>query len=143
METKCASSAAVSQVLDVDNYFDWSVQVKTYLMAKDLWDIVEATDEPPKQENDEAASRAWTKKNVKALHVIQLSCGPRICYALRMITSAKIAWDNLAAICKLPKSSYDGISLSQFQMLQHFKRKIGLRSTKKKINLQNSETQPL
>jgi hypothetical protein len=58
METKCASSVVVSQVLDVDNYLDWSNQVKTYLMAKDLWDVVEATDKPPKQENDEAASKA-------------------------------------------------------------------------------------
>ncbi len=62
METRCASSAAVSEVLDGDNYLDWSIQVKLSLMAKYLSDIVKATSEPPKPENDEAASTAWTMK---------------------------------------------------------------------------------
>ena len=37
METR----SAVAEVLDVDNYLDWSGQVKTYLTAQDLWDIVD------------------------------------------------------------------------------------------------------
>jgi hypothetical protein len=106
------TSAAVSQVLDIDNYFVWSVQVRTYLIAQDLWNIVEATDEHCEQENDDkAASKAWTKKNAMALHVIQISCQPRICFAIGLITSAKIAWETLEAICSLPKSRYSGISL--------------------------------
>ena len=67
METRTTSSAAVSEVLNVDNYSVWSVQMKTYLIVQDLWDIVEATvkcpekkdediveatDESPEQEND-------------------------------------------------------------------------------------------
>ena len=177
METRSASrSAAVSEVLNVDNYLVWSVQVKTYLMAQDLWDIVErtdkrpetkfveatdespkpeiveatdespkpeivvatdleiveatnespkleiveatdleiveATDESPKPENDEAALKAWTRKNAMALHVIQISCEPRICFVISQITSAKIAWDTLAIICCKPKSGFTGMSLS-------------------------------
>ena len=51
METRIASSVAVSEVLNVNiNYLVWSVQVRTYLIAQDIWDIVEATDEGPKQE---------------------------------------------------------------------------------------------
>jgi hypothetical protein len=76
------SSVVVSEVLDIGNYFVWSVQVRTYLIAQDLWSIVEATKEPCKQENDEAASKAWTKKNAMALHVIQISCEPA--YVLRL-----------------------------------------------------------
>ena len=53
METRTTSSAAVSEVLNVDNYLVWSVQVKTYLIAQDLWDIVEATVKCPEQEDDD------------------------------------------------------------------------------------------
>ncbi|XP_030967072.1 protein ACCELERATED CELL DEATH 6-like isoform X2 [Quercus lobata] len=106
METRFASSAAVSEVLNIDNYLVWSVQVRTYLMAQDLWEIVEAKDGRPKPENDEAASKAWTRKNAMALHVIQISSGPRICLLISLITSAKDAWDTLAAICRIPKSIY-------------------------------------
>ncbi|KAM4071931.1 hypothetical protein ACB094_11G098700 [Castanea mollissima] len=106
METRTASSAAVSEVLNIDNYLVWSVQVRTYLIAQDLWDIVEATDECPKQEDDEAAFKAWSKKNAMALHVIQISCPQRICLVISLITSAKIAWETLEAICSIPKSDY-------------------------------------
>jgi hypothetical protein len=110
------TSAAVSEVLDIDNYFVWSVQVRTYLIAQDLWNIVKATEEPCKQENDEAASKAWTKKNAMALHVIQISCEPRICFAIGLITSAKIAWETLEEICSLPESICSGISLSKMHL---------------------------
>ncbi|GMY23396.1 protein ACCELERATED CELL DEATH 6-like isoform X2 [Fagus crenata] len=102
------TSAAVSEVLLISNYFVWSVQMRTYLIAQDLWNIVEATKEPCKQENDEAASKAWTKKNAMALHVIQISCDPRQCFMIGWITSAKIAWETLKEICSLrkPKSIY-------------------------------------
>ena len=78
METRTTLSAAVSEVLNVDNYYVWSVQVRTYLIAQDLWDIVEATDESPKQEDDEAAFKAWRRKNAMALHVIRISCLQRM-----------------------------------------------------------------
>ena len=94
--------------------------MKTYLIALDLWDIVEATNECPKQEDDEAAFKAWSKKNAMALHVIQISCEPRLCFVIRRISSAKIAWDTLKAICKIDKSDYDGMSLSILHMLKHF-----------------------
>ena len=195
METRTASSAAVSEVLNVNNYLVWKVQVRTYLIAQDLWDIVEATDECPnqeddedaskqeddeatskqegdedaskqegneaaskqeeaaeddeaaskqkgdeaaskqeddeaatkqegdeaasKQEDDEAASKAWTRKNAMALHVIQISCEPRVCFVIRRISSAKIAWDTLKAIWKIDKSDY-GMSLSILHVLKHF-----------------------
>ena len=53
METWKTSSAAVSEVLDVDNYSVWRVQMKTYLIVKDLWDIVEATVKCPEQEDED------------------------------------------------------------------------------------------
>ena len=91
METRTASSATVSEVLNVNNYLVWKVQVRTYLIAQDLWDIVKATDECPKQEDDEAVFKAWTRKIAMALHVIQIACKPRVCFVIRRISSAKIS----------------------------------------------------
>ena len=86
--------------------------MKTYLTDQQLWDIVEGTNEPPKSEIDEAAFKAWSKKNDMALGVIVFSCRYRLRFAIWWITSAKIVWDTLAEICKFPKSSCIGISTS-------------------------------
>ena len=104
MEKKPALSAAVLEALNEDNYLDWSVQLKTYLMAQDLWEIVESTSEPPAREN-EAAFKAWNKTNAMALHVIQMSCGPDTFSDIREISSARGAWDSLAKM-------YSGTSFS-------------------------------
>ncbi|XP_065620157.1 uncharacterized protein LOC111999124 [Quercus suber] len=127
MESKSATSATVLIFLDVDNYLEWSLQVKTNLTAQGLWDVVEAANEPPKAKTDEAAneppkaktdeaaSKAWTKKNDKALKMIQNSCTSHLCSAISMITSAKVAWDTLAAICELPKDGYIVPALETFE----------------------------
>ena len=116
------TAASFKRLEDIDNYMDWSIQVKTKLIDRHLWNIVEGTDELLKVETDEAASQAWSKKNAMALGVIRYSCGERLCWAIEMITSAKIAWHTLAAICQLPISSYKGISrsLSKMHMVEHF-----------------------
>jgi len=89
------------RVLEEDNYVDWSVQIKTYLKAHDLWEIIEATTEPPR-EDDEAAFKAWSKKNSTALHVIKISCGTKTDFEIIQITSAKTAWDMLAEKYAVP-----------------------------------------
>ena len=104
--------AVVLHVLDCDNCMEWSVRVKTYLMAHDLWDIIEATTEPPRQEDDEATFKAWSKKNSKALHVIHISCGPDTFSEIIEITVAKIAWETLAKKYNLPIKTDSGHSLS-------------------------------
>ena len=127
METRSASSATVSELFNGGNYVVWSVQVKTYLIAQDLWDIVEGTDVVPEPGN-EAALKVWIKKNAMALHVIQTSSEPRICLSISQITSAKLAWDTLKAIKDLSKyvrDEYPGIFLSLY-MLKHFLHKAGL-----------------
>ncbi|XP_059439842.1 uncharacterized protein LOC132172371 [Corylus avellana] len=63
-------------------------------MAHDLWDMVEETNKP--QEDDEAAFKAWSKKNFMALHVIQISCGRDSFSRIKKISTAKTAWDTLA-----------------------------------------------
>ena len=123
MAPKSAPTAPVNTILwDPNNYLDWSLQVKTRLTNQQLWDIVEGTNEPPKAENDEAAFKGWSPKNAKALEVIQKFCDRRFDHVFYSINSAKIAWDTLAAICALYKTSFIGISrsLSKMHILKHF-----------------------
>ena len=88
----------------VDKYKDWSLQVKTELRDKQLWDIVEGTDEPPKAKNKDLGFMAWSHKNAEALKVIKRCIKNEFYDAIRMISSAKIAWDILATIYAHPKS---------------------------------------
>ena len=99
MGTTPAFSAAVVEVLKKDNYLDWSVLVKTYLMAHDLWDIVESSIDS-RTSGNEVDSKDWSRTNAKALHVIQISCGADIFSHIRGITSARFAWETLAEMCK-------------------------------------------
>lgn len=96
MARNFASGAIVLEVLRKDNYANWSVCVKNYLLSHDLWDIVEATVEPPKQEDNEEIFKEWRKSNATALHAIQISCGPEILSQIRKFETAKSAWNALA-----------------------------------------------
>lgn len=113
MEKKPALSAAVLEPLNEDNYLDWSVQLKTYLMAHDLWEIIESTSEPPAPEN-EAAFKAWSKTNAMALHVIQMSCEPDTFSNIRETSLARDAWDILAEMYKPNSGTPLSLSLSVF-----------------------------
>jgi hypothetical protein len=118
MKVKDTLGAAVLEYLcGSNNYVDWSIRVQTYLMAHDLWDTIEATAEHPKQEDGEAAFKAWSDKNSMALHVIQNSCEPDALSEIWEISSAKVAWNALAKKY-LPKDTSSGflslsLSLSQ------------------------------
>ncbi|XP_020411805.1 uncharacterized protein LOC18787791 isoform X1 [Prunus persica] len=93
-----SADAAVVEVLDSSNYVDWSVLVKNYLLAQDLWDVVEQDEEEEDEEEEEADDKfkAWRKKNATALHKIQILCGREAFSLIRNATSAKRAWDTLA-----------------------------------------------
>ncbi|GAV76508.1 Ank_2 domain-containing protein/DUF4219 domain-containing protein, partial [Cephalotus follicularis] len=80
-----------------DNYKNWSVCMKNYLLAQDLWDIIEASSER-KAEDSEADIRNWRKKNAAALLAMQNSCEPNLISEIGEITSAKDAWNALAKI---------------------------------------------
>jgi hypothetical protein len=118
LKTKTALSADFLQVLNEDNYADWSAQVKDHLMAYDLWDIVEATTKPPNQEDDYIVFCAWSKKNSKALHVIKNSCDLNTLFEIGEISSANVVWNTLAKKY-LPNSTSSGLSLSLSLSLSH------------------------
>ncbi|KAI5340549.1 hypothetical protein L3X38_019823 [Prunus dulcis] len=105
-------AAAVSPIANLKllnhrNYEYWSFRVKVYLLAEDVWDLVEATTEPPKPEDGEVAFKAWRKNNAKALLAIQTSCGDDTYPIIEGITEAKAAWYTLAEKLK-PSDSEEG-----------------------------------
>ncbi|XP_015576629.2 uncharacterized protein LOC8265452 isoform X1 [Ricinus communis] len=86
----------VPEFLSRYNYANWSACMKSYLLANDLWDIMESNAEPPTPEENESEFKAWRKKNAEALHAIQTSCFSEILSQIRDISSAKLCWDTLA-----------------------------------------------
>ncbi|KAL6130404.1 hypothetical protein ACLB2K_068783 [Fragaria x ananassa] len=85
MEATVAPNAIV---LNKNNYQEWSVWVRTYLVAHDLWDIVENGIDPKSSQNE---SKYLRKKNAQALHAIQISCGLAAFSLIKNVTSAGVA----------------------------------------------------
>nr|XP_028952977.1 uncharacterized protein LOC103418804 [Malus domestica] len=105
MTDTAVPSLIVHKLLNQNNYEVWSLRVKTYLLAKDLWDIVEATTEPPKREDGEVEYTAWRKSNAEALHFIRISCGEDTFSFIRGTSTAKVAWHILAEKLKPAEAS--------------------------------------
>ncbi|CAL8140116.1 unnamed protein product [Prunus armeniaca] len=96
MAAKVVPSAIVLQVLNQGNYEEWSFRVKTYLLAEDLWDVVKGTTTKPPKDGEADKIKDWKKRNAKALHAIQISCGVETFSLIRGISRAHVAWDTLA-----------------------------------------------
>jgi hypothetical protein len=130
---KVAWDSLVKKFLHVDlekhNYVDWSVQVKTYLVAHHLWKIIKPLTPPPKKEDDEAAFKAWSKKNSMALHVIQITCGPDLFSEIIGISSAAGAW------VRLGKKFKSGLSLSLSLIGAYAKTFLRYNKIKRKIKI--------
>ncbi|KAF5446456.1 hypothetical protein F2P56_032084 [Juglans regia] len=109
MATTILPGTVVPEVLlGKENYDNWSACIKSYLLAQDLWDIIETSMEPPKP-GDEVEFKAWRKKNAATLHAIQISCGMDILSEIKGINSAKIVWDTLAETYEQPEQA--GVNL--------------------------------
>ncbi|GLT58538.1 hypothetical protein SLA2020_314240 [Shorea laevis] len=97
MEIVTSTSAIVHEVLKEDNYERWSILMEHYLVAQDLWDVVQSSRMP-----GEGNKREWMKKNALALHAIGMSCGREAFDQIKNMRSAKAAWDALAPKLKPP-----------------------------------------
>nr|XP_011468633.1 PREDICTED: uncharacterized protein LOC105349376 [Fragaria vesca subsp. vesca] len=92
------------KALDQDNYEHWSFWVRKYLLAEDLWDVVQGTSEPPELEDGEAEYMAWRKNNARALHVITIFSGQDARSCISDSEMAKDAWNTLAEKFNPPQS---------------------------------------
>ncbi|KDP25716.1 hypothetical protein JCGZ_23937 [Jatropha curcas] len=97
----------VPELLAEHNYPNWSACIRNYLLANDLWDIIEANFEPPGPKESEAEFRSWRRKNAAILHAIQVSCTSIKLSQIREIDSAKVCWDTLATIYKQQESEVE------------------------------------
>ncbi|XP_038680371.1 uncharacterized protein LOC119981351 isoform X2 [Tripterygium wilfordii] len=107
MATNIAPTTIVNELLRKDNYATWSACIRNYLLAQDLWDVVESPTNPPQLEEDEASFKSWRKKNAAALHVIQVSCSPEILGHIKGFDLANSAWDTLASMLQPRVEVYD------------------------------------
>ena len=92
-------SFAVREILKgSNNYEEWSVQMKAWLSARDLWHVV-AAKRFRGPESDEQSSRhhvSLRRKNAAALHAILISCSSTALAVIKEIESARVAWATLA-----------------------------------------------
>ena len=97
MEKYCGNSV-VSKLLSESNYEEWSFQVKHYLSARDLWDVVAKSGgaRRPKGDDQKFKLKAWKRKNAAALHAILISCSSSSLPVIKDIKSARKAWITLA-----------------------------------------------
>ncbi|GKV35981.1 hypothetical protein SLEP1_g44168 [Rubroshorea leprosula] len=94
--------------------------MRNYLLAQDLWDVVESSNGP--SSSDQEATANWKRKNAAVLYTLQISCAPEIFARTMGKTSAKEAWDELAKIHEMknkwrldgPQSSRQGTDLRIF-----------------------------
>ncbi|GKV18440.1 hypothetical protein SLEP1_g28825 [Rubroshorea leprosula] len=97
-------SMIVPEVLRKENYERWSILMEHYLVAQNLWDVVQVNEMPGQGE--------WIQKNALALHAIKVSCGTEMFNRIKKINSAKAAWDALAEM-QGPPSYHDIVELQE------------------------------
>ncbi|KAM1112558.1 hypothetical protein ACFX13_046246 [Malus domestica] len=100
----------VPEVLNQNNYTPWSLRIKTYLVAKDLWDVVQ-TEHPEVGPSDK--HEVWKQRNAEALHAIQLSCGDDILSFISDTHLAKSAWDILQDKFEINRKIFKGNGSSE------------------------------
>ncbi|GKV35975.1 hypothetical protein SLEP1_g44162 [Rubroshorea leprosula] len=112
MARTITSTVLVPDVLSQGNYKEWSNCMRNYLLAQDLWDVVEPNDES--FSTDEEPTANWNRKNAAVLHALQISCAPGIFARIMGKTSAREAWEELAKIHDEKKNTWllDGLQSS-------------------------------
>ncbi|WZY89173.1 uncharacterized protein BNAUNNG00310D [Brassica napus] len=73
-------------VFDGDNHEIWSIKMRTLLMARDLWDVVES---------GVSVEKNLKTKDMRALHMLQMSVTDSLFLRIARATSSKQAWEIL------------------------------------------------
>ncbi|XVE86569.1 hypothetical protein DITRI_Ditri18aG0043700 [Diplodiscus trichospermus] len=107
-----AFTGIVSDKLTEENYENWKECLKSYLMSQGLWGVVSGEENEP-QKCDERKYDLWVKKNAKALHAIQISCGANTIAKFGEKESAKYQWDRLAEKLPAPLPQGSGLLLNE------------------------------
>ncbi|KAF7820687.1 uncharacterized protein G2W53_026142 [Senna tora] len=91
-------SEIVAEALTKENCKYWFECVKNYLVAGDVWDVVDGSFSKPPNEDDEDHKEGfmtWRKKNAAAMHAILVSCGTQAFSHISKVSEAKVTWNIL------------------------------------------------
>jgi gag-polypeptide of LTR copia-type/Domain of unknown function (DUF4219) len=83
--------------LDATNYHAWKHKIRMVLIDKELWDVVDGSEEEPTTSNA-TKTKAWQKMNDKALATISLSVKDSELVHIRTCKKATEAWKKLAEV---------------------------------------------
>ncbi|XVF14930.1 hypothetical protein REPUB_Repub09cG0103500 [Reevesia pubescens] len=106
-----AFTGIVSDKLTEQNYENWKECLKSYLISEGLWGVVSGQENEP--EKNGGKHDFWVKKNAKALHAIQISCGADTIAKIGGNDSAKYQWDRLAEKLPAPLPEGSGLLLNE------------------------------
>ncbi|GKV35249.1 hypothetical protein SLEP1_g43549 [Rubroshorea leprosula] len=90
-----STTTIVPFLLKQDNYEDWRIYMENYLLAQDLWGIIESGDDTDFLSSSNDVGN-WGKKNAAALHAVHTTSSADIFAQIKEIRSAKDAWNKLA-----------------------------------------------
>ena len=81
--------------LDGSNWPTWKFQMKHLLIAKEVWEHVDGTVQPPGE--DEAALARHAKAQQKAMAALVMGISSNLIYLVTSCTTPKELWDTLKA----------------------------------------------
>ena len=76
-------------------YSTWKFKIKHWLIAKELWGLIERLTTEPASKADEAVKAAYVKKPSQAMSIAVLSVSDNLLYRITSSVSPKAAWDAL------------------------------------------------
>ncbi|KAL7203803.1 hypothetical protein ACSBR2_016954 [Camellia fascicularis] len=96
-------SPAVLPIFEGENYEFWSIQMRTFFISEDLWDLVKNSYESPQSQEEYSAwsearkekLKERTMKDAKALYYIQQAITKTIAPRIMAATKSKEAWEIL------------------------------------------------
>lgn len=77
------------------NYSTWKFKIKHWLIAKELWGLIDGSTAEPASEADEAVKAAYVKKSNQAMSIVVLSVSDDLLYLITSCVSPKAAWNAL------------------------------------------------
>lgn len=89
-----AFNEIVAEPLTKEHSEAWFECIRCYLMARDMWEVIDGTFERPQEEDENHNENyvRWKRMNAAALHAIHISCTPESFTHIRGVSEAKEAW---------------------------------------------------
>ena len=77
-------------MLSGKNYSTWKLRMKYWLIAKELWGLIDALTAEPASELDKAVKAAYVKKSNQAMSIVVLSVSDDLFYLITSCVSSRV-----------------------------------------------------